>query len=124
MCQSCSSNADCEVSHPGARAPSPLFPRVSTVPFPPSNCSPRPPQTGSGLTCYKTFRGGPFPFTVPGCSGAAADNTHYCTDVPTNHLNYVTSDPAPGTALQSCEADCNSHDECEGALRCFQRGAV
>ena len=99
MCQSCSSNADCKVSHPGARAPSPLFPCVSTVPFPPPNSPPRPPQTGSGLTCYKTFRGGPFPFTIPGCSGAAADKTHYCADVPTNYLNYSTSDPALGTAL-------------------------
>ena len=64
--------------------------------------------------------------TVPGCSGSEFDQSNdYCHGRPSpDHLWIVGDDGAPASAfpLKKCDGDCDSDDQCEGELKCLQRG--
>jgi len=55
--------------------------------------------------------------SVPGCSGEGSLGTDYCFD---RRINYLYS-PLSTFPLGLCEGDCDSDNECEGSLLCFQR---
>ena len=77
----------------------------------------------TGLTCYQ--RSGSDP--VPGCSGSPRSDVDYCVPDGSQsdakqEINDVGGDlDDDNDLLGRCEGDCDSDDECDSGLVCFQR---
>ncbi|CAE8698862.1 unnamed protein product, partial [Polarella glacialis] len=73
----------------------------------------------SGLKCFQRDKGQ----DAPGCLDRPPTDYDVCYDP--NAPKSVTTDNSPGGGgkrkLFVCEGDCDSDDDCQGSLKCFQR---
>lgn len=84
-------------------------------------------ECGDGLVCHQRNKGDP----TPGCSSSSstlASEVDFCVYPSKNSSNVtpikrVGNDGAPSSAfpLGLCEGDCDTNDDCEGDLVCYQR---
>ena len=56
---------------------------------------------------------------VPGCSGSGISDHDYC--ISPELRDFGDTPPASKLPLRLCEGDCDTHSDCAGGLKCFQR---
>jgi hypothetical protein len=73
-----------------------------------------------GLMCFQRLEGN---IAVPGCDGGEEDDTRsdYCIPIPTTNSLMVEANRNFTIPLGRCRGDCDTDDECELDLVCFQR---
>ena len=67
------------------------------------------------MLCYQRYQ----TESVPGCSGEGVYRNDYCAFRPPNYLLYVKDK----WLLGFCEGSCDTDDDCQGDLVCFQRSS-